>query len=570
MDGSVWYYVPNEMGGTLSRVNQQGETLVTTAWDGYINGMASTGAGDLIILGNGISVLDADGALLGTISWSSGYVEQLYTADDGAILAEYMDMMANQRTVYAVDTQAMALVETQETIPALDVNWTEKGFSASSVYKAFSLVDGSFLVAEEISQYTNLDGLRLYLVPQDYSINTGEKTVLTLAGYGISQGSIGQQVAAFNRENTSYYIELLDYSQYDTQEDYSAGAQRLLYDITTGALPDMLVIDSSVPLTVETLANTGYLADIGQLMEADNNIDIADYFQNVLEAAQVDGTLYSVIPSFYLETLAADRAVVGDVASCDLADALRWQEENPERTVFSGLSPDTALWRLLWTYQDEWMPADGTCHFTDDSFLSALEFVASIPTPTYDDAYYAARDEDMVSGNFLFANLWVGGLGNFFDPLSYWGERTIFVGYPTPSGSGSIIQPEQELCIFADSADVSGCWEFVKSFLSLDYQQTVEAKGLGLPIRRDALTQLTEEDIVLLAQAYGVSRDTIEELEAQALQTIENASVLSGGGVSVFSILWEEAQSYLAGDKTAEQAADNIQSRVSIYLAEKE
>jgi ABC-type glycerol-3-phosphate transport system substrate-binding protein len=33
-------------------------------------------------------------------------------------------------------------------------------------------------------------------------------------------------------------------------------------------------------------------------------------------------------------------------------------------------------------------------------------------------------------------------------------------------------------------------------------------------------------------------------------------------------IIWSEAQAYFAGDKTAEQAADNIQSRVSLYLAE--
>jgi ABC-type glycerol-3-phosphate transport system substrate-binding protein len=567
-DGSVWYCVPHETGSTLTQTDRQGTTLVTMAWDGYINDMAVDSQGNLVILGDGLSVLNAQGTALGTISGNGGYVEQLYTAEDGTVLAEYMDMMANQRTVYAVDTQAMTLVETQEEIPSLkNTNWTEKGFADSAVYKAFTLPDGSLLVAEEIESYTNLEGLQLYLVPQDYSIQTEEKTVLTLAGYHISQGSISQQVAAFNRESTGYYIELMDYAQYDTQDDYSAGAERLLYDITTGDLPDMLVVDASVSVSVADLARKGYLADVGSRMEADSEIDISDYFQNVLEAAQVDGTLYSIIPSFYLETLAADRAVVGDVASCDLTDVLGWQAENPERTVFSSLSPDMVLRRLLWTYQAEWMPEDGTCHFTEESFMSALEFVASVPTPTYDDAYYAARDADRASGNFLFAELSIGGLGNFFDPVAYWGERTTFVGYPTPSGSGSIIQPEQELCIFADSADISGCWEFLKSFLTLDYQQTVEAEGLGLPIRKSALTRLTEEDITLLAQAYGVSQETIENLEMRAIQTIESASVLSGGA-SVFSILWEEAQSYIAGDKTVEQAADNIQSRVSLYLAE--
>lgn len=127
-----------------------------------------------------------------------------------------------------------------------------------------------------------------------------------------------------------------------------------------------------------------------------------------------------------------------------------------------------------------------------------------------------------------------------------------------------------ELCIFTDNADVSGCWEFLKSFLAMDYQQTVETQGLGIPIRRDAMTRSTEDEILLIAQAYGVSEDAVADLEAQAIQTIETASIMSNGNEAVFSILQEEAQAYFAGDKTAEQAADNIQSRVSIYLAEQE
>jgi ABC-type glycerol-3-phosphate transport system substrate-binding protein len=244
-----------------------------------------------------------------------------------------------------------------------------------------------------------------------------------------------------------------------------------------------------------------------------------------------------------------------------------WQKENPARTVFSSDTPDLVLQRLFWTYQSQWMPADGMCNFTDSSFLSALEFVGSLPTATYDDAYYAARDTDMASGNFLFVNIWAGGLGNFLDPLAYWGERTVFVGYPAPSGSGSIIQPAMELCIFADSADISGCWAFLKSFLAMDYQQAVEAEGSGMPIRRGALTRFTEDDISLIAQAYGVSEEAVADLAAQAIQTIETASVMSSNW-SVFSILQEETRAYFSGDKTAEQTADNIQSRVSIYLAE--
>ena len=37
---------------------------------------------------------------------------------------------------------------------------------------------------------------------------------------------------------------------------------------------------------------------------------------------------------------------------------------------------------------------------------------------------------------------------------------------------------------------------------------------------------------------------------------------------ALMEIIWSEAQGYFAGDKTAEDTAKNIQSRVSIYMAE--
>jgi ABC-type glycerol-3-phosphate transport system substrate-binding protein len=51
-------------------------------------------------------------------------------------------------------------------------------------------------------------------------------------------------------------------------------------------------------------------------------------------------------------------------------------------------------------------------------------------------------------------------------------------------------------------------------------------------------------------------------------ELLDKANGVYEANPSLMEIVWSEAQAYFAGDKTAEQAAENIQSRVSLYLAE--
>ncbi len=49
---------------------------------------------------------------------------------------------------------------------------------------------------------------------------------------------------------------------------------------------------------------------------------------------------------------------------------------------------------------------------------------------------------------------------------------------------------------------------------------------------------------------------------------MENASGIYEENPALTEIILDEASAFLAGDKTAAQAAETIQSRVSIYMAE--
>ena len=52
-------------------------------------------------------------------------------------------------------------------------------------------------------------------------------------------------VIKFNRNSDTYRVNVVDYSVYNTEEDYTAGADQLDRDIISGSCPDILAVSSS-------------------------------------------------------------------------------------------------------------------------------------------------------------------------------------------------------------------------------------------------------------------------------------------------------------------------------------
>ena len=59
-----------------------------------------------------------------------------------------------------------------------------------------------------------------------------------------------------------------------------------------------------------------------------------------------------------------------------------------------------------------------------------------------------------------------------------------------------------------------------------------------------------------------------EEQVQQMLDLIDSASLPARGNSTITSIVTEEAEAYFAGDRSVDEAAQLIQSRVSLYLSE--
>ena len=236
--------------------------------------------------------------------------------------------------------------------------------------------------------------------------------------------------------------------------------------------------------------------------------------------------------------------------------------------------------------------------------MEILEFSKNFP---YDEEmqqfYSAAYDEQKMKkilkkGNLMLQRYVVSEWSDFntyntlFEPA---GGMTV-KSYPSIDKSDKILISfyDPGMAITEKCSDKKGAWEFVKTFLSYEYQVGLYNDGFmnyGFPTRKDAFeTQMeyamkTEEytDIngrKVTPTYWGTNYSGIEiqgkPLEENDKKMLEEMIERIGGFIErsnsvtedICNIVKEEEKAFFAGDKTAEETAEIIQSRVKIYVSE--
>ena len=120
-----------------------------------------------------------------------------------------------------------------------------------------------------------------------------DKKVLTLACNDINW-EIRKHVVEFNKTNPEYRIQITDYFQYNTEDDYTIGTTRLNTDIVSGKVPDILVLNENLPL--ESYMAKGLFEDLYPYIDKDDAFRREDFFPNVLKAYEIMGNFTVLFP----------------------------------------------------------------------------------------------------------------------------------------------------------------------------------------------------------------------------------------------------------------------------------
>ena len=511
--------------------------------------------------------------------------------------------------------------ETKEKV----VDWMENDINSNNLSGYSILPDGRVVAFENTyDDQTQTNTMQLIVMTRVDAASVVNKTVLTFACMYLDW-NMRDAIVKFNRASNTHRIVVRDYSEYNTDDDYTAGIQKLNTEMLSGKLPDMIDINTySMP--IEQYAAKGFLTDLYELIDADADLSRESFVQPVLKALEsADGKLYQLPNTFAVSTAIALDKVAGDYDTWNLAavkDAMTKLQDGASvfdvyRTKTDILQ--TCISRNIDAFVD-W--ENGGAHFDSDEFKALLEFANQFPD-TYDWENATAEENDsaqnrMNSGKQLMTDMYVSSFEDMLYQLTGFNGGVKFVGYPSEDGtSNHAFQFDGAIAISSTCADKTAAWNFMKQFLTEDYQsgsnvwnfpinqkafdqklkdamteeyQTDENGNVvkdenGNPIRIPKMTYYTTDtgggvtfgattEAVMIG-GTGVNEDgsisiyamTQEQVD-QILDLINTTTAVYGYDESILNIISDEAAAYFAGEKSLDDTANMIQSRVNLYVAE--
>ena len=450
----------------------------------------------------------------------------------------------------------------------------------SSIDRVIAISDAEFVALLADSDYNSFIA-RLTKVPAD---QVKDKKILTMGGYYIDY-DIRKQAFEFNKNNSDYKIKFIDYSSYDESGEYGAGIEKMNMDIISGNTPDIMILSDSMP--VSSYINKGLFTDVSSYINNDPELNNELFLTNVMDALRTGDKLYQVVPSFYVGTVAmktkfTDGKNVLSIKDCkNLMDNMGVKAD----AAFGIMPRDSFLEQGLSFAGDNYIDWENKkCNFDSESFIEFLEFAKEFPESYPDNVWEDYKDTLYLENSALFGILSIGG----FRTYSYikdiqFGEDVSFVGYPNDLGvNNSVIMPFSRIAISSQSQYKDAAWEFVKTFLSEEYQDKLE---YSFPIRKSSFEKMGEaathkmfymdgdkkveyEDTYYIGGQEVVAKPLTSEDVMTLTNFIKSINLVTSNNSSVNNIIFEEASAFFSGQKSAKEVADIIQSRLSIYVNE--
>ena len=440
------------------------------------------------------------------------------------------------------------------------LNWLDVDINSGNLSDVYFREDGSLMCV--LTRYRNdkvqTELARVFQAPYDSVPHKETLTLAVIYGYDIYDA-----VVEFNRHSDKTRIQVLDYSEYNDQEneDYDAGRTKLLTEIMSGQMPDLLCL-SQMPY--RQLAAKGLLEDLYPYLDSDKDYKREDYFDNVLKALEVNGGLYQITSSFNVATLIGATSVVGDKPGWtyqQLQDALATMPEGCQAMDMYTTRGDL-LQTLLCTDLNHYVDwANGKCNFESQEESSATRI---------------AEGRQMLTTAYLYS---VDSM--IWNDAQFGKDGCTYIGYPTNDGVGSFMSLESGYAMSAKCADKEAAWSFLRTFLD-------EEKKVYQDKLKDAMTVNYEKDengeFVLDEngekkpisiggfwqedgteyQVYAMTQEQADKL----WEAVTTCNKVLEQDDAIYTIVFEQAQAFYSGQKTAEEVARLIQSKVTIYVNE--
>ena len=356
-------------------------------------------------------------------------------------------------------------------------------------------------------------------------------------------------IDGFHASQDSWRIVLEDCSDEEEQD-------RLRVELLTGGGPDGYLVGTRNTEFLQNLEQGGALMDLRPSMERLGLApeDFVTALRNDIREAEA---VHTLICSYELWGFTAPTALVGEKDHFTMAEAQTIAREENLYLFNPDLFQD---WLLEWVMNfslGSYVDLDGgTCTLDSPDFAALLEACKALrPEP-----------DTNIRGNFgncLLYQCWLQGLRSY--SLLRENGRSV-MGFPTDEGNGCTLYPLLRVAVGATTNKLEGMEAFLDYCFSPEGQRAL-ILGTGFPALQSELAAAVDDAVAgdtLLMLGDSLTREDGDAL-LELVEATEGTHVFD---YTIESIIKEEAAAFFAGDKTAQETADLIQSRVSLYLGE--
>lgn len=589
----------------------------------YCQYMAQDGQGNLLVASdNVILCFGPDGARKADVDMNATYIQSMTATGSGTVLVGYYDPDAGQMTMAPVEEGKLGapleitgaddfsgsmfpgdgntiLVSNGTLLYSVDVttgqatrllSWLDSDINGSNISGLAANGTDKLLVLQQKYRREGMPTLQLGTLTKTPVEELPERTYLTLGAVWLNE-ELQDAVIDFNQKSDTYRITLIDYSQYNTEEDYNAGAKRLDMDVVSGNCPDLVSLQNGHP---EKYIAKGVLADLNEFIDKDDSVSLDQFLSGPLKAYEKDGKLYGIPYGFGMETVYGSYQLLGDRDGWtmeEMAQVIQGLDEDV--TVYQYMDQASFLNNMVSENISRFVDyGSASCSFDSDDFKNLMAAASKLQTQEELDQYWEQQEEGVWQDEYQMIQngaqlMTYGYISGSYEVKNLYGlyvkeNGFINIGYPTDSGNGAQLNVYGGIGVSAKSAHKDGAWEFVKTTLTDEFQKelwnlptkiTAFDEIMAEAMEPDYYTDENGEKVEIESTSwigdteYSVPLMTQDQVD-QFKEYVNGAEVTGSYDDDIYNIISEEAEAYFAGDKTADEVAKLIQNRVSIYLGE--
>ncbi len=536
--------------------------------------------------GDTIKELDFAGKKIGASyeNFSNGNSDKLIAGQEKDFL------VFNNTAVYEYDLAT----QTQEEV----FKWLDSDINGNNVQSIAVLEDGRILaVINDWEDETNNGVVVLQKTSADQVVKKETIVIATMNG----SYSLQPMAVKFNKSSDKYRISIKEYIDYDSWDgnDYttlwSDALANLNNDIISGNCPDIIDIFG---LNLSQLASKGVFEDLNAYLEKSEKLGRSDFVENLLTSYTFDGVLVCIPESFMLQTLVGKTSEVGSEMGWTVEELMAYSDAHPGAELLEGATKAYIMQVLMMYNEDRFVDwAAGECHFDSDEFKSLLEFVNRFPEEYDYNSNNTSTHAKLKNGNLLLDSVHISDFNGVQMYPALFEDEVTFIGYPTMDGSvGCSLSAYQAYAITSKSKHKDAAWEFIEASL---LQERGRFSRNGFPSVKSKLDAMAKEAVTVEYLKDEETGEYILDENGEKIRTGGTSSISYEDGWSytyreatqeevdliydmmelakpmsynyadmIMSIVNEEAEAFYKGQKTADEVAAVIQSRVKIYVSE--